>query len=77
MRLIDADKLIQEIKGKNIPVVYESPVYGDLPNLIESAMNIYKGLVIDTINNQPTAYDTDKVAEQLEERTSFLKDCSK
>lgn len=68
MRPIDADKLIQEIKGKNIPIVYESPVYGDLPNLIESAMNIYKGMVIDTIKNQPTAYDVDKVVEKLQKK---------
>lgn len=25
----------------------------------------------------PTAYDTDKVVEQLEERTTFLKECTK
>lgn len=25
----------------------------------------------------PTAYDPDKVVEQLEERTAFLKDCTK
>ena len=29
------------------------------------------------INNQPTAYDIDKVVEELEERTDFLKDCTK
>ena len=33
--------------------------------------------VKDVINNMPTAYDTDKVVEQLEERTAFLKDCTK
>ena len=29
------------------------------------------------INNQPIAYDVDNVVEQLEERTAFLKDCTK
>lgn len=29
------------------------------------------------INDMPTAYDPDKVVEQLEERTAFLKDCTK
>ena len=29
------------------------------------------------IDSQPTAYDPDKVVEQLEERTAFLKDCTK
>lgn len=33
--------------------------------------------VRDVINNMPTAYDADKVVEQLEERTAFLKDCTK
>lgn len=29
------------------------------------------------IDEVPTAYDPDKVVEQLEERTAFLKDCTK
>lgn len=29
------------------------------------------------IESAPTAYDLDKVVEQLEERTAFLKDCTK
>ena len=29
------------------------------------------------IDQQPTAYDTDKVVEQLKERTTFLKECTK
>ena len=29
------------------------------------------------IDAQPTAYDPDKVVEQLEERPAFLKDCTK
>lgn len=33
--------------------------------------------VKDVINNMPTAYDPDKVMEQLEERTAFMKDCTK
>lgn len=33
--------------------------------------------VKDVINNMSTAYDPDKVVEQLEERTAFLKDCTK
>lgn len=33
--------------------------------------------VKDVINNMPTAYDPDKVAKRLEERTAFLKDCTK
>ena len=29
------------------------------------------------IDREPTAYDPDKVVEQLEERTTFLKECTK
>ena len=29
------------------------------------------------IDRQPTAFDTEKVVEQLEEKTDFLKDCTK
>lgn len=33
--------------------------------------------IASVIDKQPTAYDPDKVLEQLEERTAFLKDCTK
>ena len=33
--------------------------------------------VKDVISNMPTAYDPDKVVEQLEERTAFLNVCTK
>lgn len=29
------------------------------------------------INNQPTTYDIDKVVQELEEKTDFLKNCTK
>lgn len=35
------------------------------------------GTIASVIDAQPTAYDPDKVVEQLEERTAFLKDCTK
>lgn len=33
--------------------------------------------VKNVIDTEPTAYDPDKVVEQLEERTAFLKNCTK
>lgn len=33
--------------------------------------------ILDFIDAQPTVYDPDQVVEQLEERTAFLKDCTK
>lgn len=61
-RLIDADAMNELLFYKQV---------GGKDSLItaESAFEM--------INAQPTAYDVDKVVEQLEERTSFLKDCTK
>lgn len=39
--------------------------------------NIKANLIIDAFDRIPIAYDVDAVVEQLEERTSFLKDCTK
>ena len=33
--------------------------------------------LIKLVENQPTAYDIDKVVEKLKERTNFLKECTK
>ena len=54
MRLIDADKLIEEIKQEIDMRYMYSP----------------KGF-INVINNQPTAFDVDKVVEQLEEKSKM------
>ena len=53
MRLIDADKLIEHLKK----------FYDDCD--IEDMLEFVR--VSNFINNQPTAYDVDKVVEQLEE----------
>lgn len=34
-------------------------------------------LLFECIEEAPTAYDVDKVVERLEERTTFLKECTK
>jgi hypothetical protein len=61
-RLIDADAMNELLFYKQV---------GGKDSLItaESAFEM--------INAQPTAYDVDKVLEQLEERTAFLKYCTK
>lgn len=33
--------------------------------------------ILDFVDEQPNAYDPDKVVERLEERTAFLSDCTK
>lgn len=66
MRLIDADILQEELKGKNITFSCEFTSCADLPNIVQNVIEKYKKMVIDTINNQHNAYDVDKVVEQLE-----------
>lgn len=55
MRLIDADALMDYIKAENIG------------NGIRNGQKD----IIDAINEQPTAYDADKVVEQLEDEKEF------
>ena len=63
-RLIYADKLLDEtIKDRDYAEENEIwDMYYECQTLI------------DRINNQPTAYDTNKVVKHLEERTAFLND---
>lgn len=44
---------------------------------IEECPCALQAAILGIIDAQPTAYDPDKVVEQLEERTAFLKDCTK
>lgn len=62
MRLIDADK----IGLTDFEIVMCN---GDYKEALK--------MLLDKISNQPTSYDLDKVVEELEERTDFLKDCTK
>lgn len=64
MRLIDADVLIEEMKKTETE--YENEM--TCPSWW-SAFNV--------ISEQPTAYDIGKVVKELEERTDFLKNCTK
>lgn len=61
-RLIDADAFKSQIAGMAISNNYPANKANAWCELIDA---------------QPTAYDPDKVVEQLEERTAFLKDCTK
>lgn len=75
MRLIDADKLLKEFSNKGIHIEFDLPVeeilgedvdLDDFTILMQDGIMAYKSMVIDTIKNQPTAYDIDKVVEELE-----------
>ena len=61
MRLIDVDTLKKDLKSVTLS-------NGTLVNT---------NAVLHLLEEYPTAFDADKVVEQLEERTAFLKDCTK
>ena len=63
MRLIDADSICG--CGKYIKTNEKFEPYIMIDDLVK------------LLDEQPTAYDIDKVVEKLEERTDFLKDCTK
>ena len=75
--LISRSKLIKAFNNKNVQITFDLPVeevlgedvdLDDFAMLVQDAIQVYKKMVIDTIENQPTAYDVDKVVEELEER---------
>ena len=66
-RLIDEDKIYDDLADRLKWLMrYGDDVYLSVGDDIRCA-----------VANQPTAYDPDKVVEQLEERTAFLKGCTK
>ena len=70
MRLIDADKLLEETR--------KDRDYAEKNGFLD--MYYERQALIDRIKSQPTAYDVDKVVEQLEEVKKIMtspvnKDC--
>jgi hypothetical protein len=66
-RLIEDEKLLEETRRDRD--------YAEKNGFMD--MYYERQTLINRIDAQPTAYDPDKVVEQLEERTAFLKDCTK
>lgn len=62
MILIDADKLIQEMRKWYWDKEKQKAAENDV-----SPMDLFTHLAITTVQEQPTAFDLDKVVEQLEE----------
>ena len=60
-RLIDADKLIEDMRN------LAKRQISNCPNIAEFFVSIRVDRIIDILNSQPTAYDVDKVVKQLEE----------
>lgn len=70
MKLIDADKLLELMKDQKEREI------GAYAKGINAGLNIVKSIINDETQT-PTAYDVDKVVEQLEERTEYLRNCKK
>lgn len=66
MRLIDADKLILHL---NDYALQESPSNVESADDRKISRAVYKAITdcIEAVDEQPTAFDVDKVVEQLEE----------
>lgn len=60
-RLIDADKLIQEMSEWYWDKEKQKAAENDV-----SPMDLFTHLAITTVQEQPTAFDVDKIVEQLE-----------
>ena len=81
MRLIDADEFMKTVlRMKRLNEVCPlSDIYleNEKINNYETGQRETFDLITEHLDAQPTAYDPEKVVEQLEERTAFLKDCTK
>lgn len=75
--LISRSELLNAFNNTNVQITFDLPVEDVYARLVKDAVQANNKMVIDTIKNQPTAYDVDKVVEELKERTDFLKDCTK
>lgn len=79
--LISRSELLNAFNNKNIQITFDLPVeeilgedvdLDDFAMLVQDAIQVYKKMVIDTIKNQPTAYDIDKVVEELKKSTFYI-----
>ena len=86
--LISRSELLKAFNNKNVQITFDLPVeevlgedvdLDDFAMLVQDAIQAYKKMAIDTIINQPTAYDIDKVVEELKcdrcESCSFIEVC--
>ena len=87
--LISRSELLKAFNNKNVQITFDLPVeevlgedvdLDDFAMLVQDAIQAYKKMAIDTIINQPTAYDIDKVVEELKcdrcESCSLLEVCA-
>ena len=79
--LISRSELLNAFNNTGIQITFDLPVeeilgedvdIDDFSMLVQDAIQAYKKMVIDTIKNQPTAYDIGKVVEELEKNKRKL-----
>ena len=69
MRLIDADKVIEELDGSSLYLeVNPSMTTGDI---IKKTVEICNAYFLHVINETPTAYDVDAVVRELEDKVKL------
>ena len=82
--LISRSKLLKAFNNKNVQITFDLPVeevleedvdLDDFAMLVQDAIQAYKKMVIDTIKNQPTAYDIEKVVDELKKSKAIGADC--
>ena len=71
MRLIDADKLIEEMSKWYWDKEKQKAAEEDI-----SPMDLFTHLAITTIQKQPTVYDVNRIVEQLEETKDIYSELS-
>lgn len=69
MRLIDADKLIESVKSHNY--CHRCP-YSDECYVGDGGQITCENFMIMDIEEQPTAYDVDRVVEELENKGNYF-----
>lgn len=78
--LISREQLINKLNSTGTNITFDIPVeeilgenvdLDDFAALMQDAIQAYRKMVIDTIKNMPTAYDTNKILEQLEEEKNY------
>ena len=64
--LISRSELLKHLITKNIQITFDLPVEEVLARLVKDAVQVNNKMVIDTIKNQPAAYNIDKIVKELE-----------
>ena len=73
--LISRSALLKKFNNSGIQITFDLPVeevlgedvdIDDFTMLVQDAIQAYKNMVIGTIKDMPTAYDVEKVEEELE-----------